>query len=188
MDARPDLLWASLRLLPMLCLNLSLGLNLGLNLSSALASPVAMAASSTLDAAAAKPLALPELRSFEADSLAAIVASERGHGFWLVLWDLECPYCMKTLRLLAAHQKTDRNLRVVTVATDDIGQSDQLRQRLQEIGIQGSAWAFGEDSAQALRYAVDPGWRGEKPRAYYYDANGGRKAFTGVLDPKQIQP
>lgn len=186
MHARSDVLLASLRLLPMLCLNLSLGLSL--NLGLALAAPVAEAAGSALDAAAAKPLTVPELRSFEADSLAAIIASERGHGFWLVLWDLECPYCMKSMRLLAAHQKTDRNLRVVTVATDDIGQSDQLRQRLQEIGIQGPAWAFGEDSAQALRYAVDPTWRGEKPRAYYYDANGGRKAFTGVLDPKQIQP
>ncbi len=128
------------------------------------------------------------LQSFEADSLARIVASGRGHPFWLVIWDLDCPYCMKSMRHIAARQKNDPALRVVTIATDDMDQADAVRQRLQEIGIQGPAWVFGEMDPQALRFAIDPAWRGEKPRAYYYDASGQRKAFSGVIDLDKFKP
>ena len=136
----------------------------------------------------ATPLPATALQTFEPDSLASIVAAERGHPFWLVIWDLDCPYCMKSMRHIAARQKTDAGLRVITVTTDDMEQADAVRQRLQDIGIQGPAWVFGEASAQALRFAIDPAWRGEKPRAYYYDASGQRKAYSGVIDLDKFKP
>lgn len=138
--------------------------------------------------AGGKPLPAPTLQSFEPDSLARIVEAERGHPFWLVLWGLDCPYCIRSMRHLAARQKIDANLRVITVATDDMEQAGALLQHLQETGIQGPAWVFGEASAQALRFSIDPAWRGEKPRAYYYDARGQRKAFSGVIDPDNCKP
>lgn len=138
--------------------------------------------------AGGKALPAITLQAFEPDSLARIVEAERGHPFWLVLWGLDCPYCIKSMRHIAARQKLDPRLRVITLATDDMEQADALRQHLQEIGIQGPAWVFGEASAQALRFAIDPAWRGEKPRAYYYDASGQRKALSGVINPDQLKP
>ncbi len=141
-----------------------------------------------LCATAQAPGALPTLNVFEPDSLSAIVAAERGRPFWLLLWDLECPYCLKSMRNFAARQKQDASLRVITVATDDMEQADALRQRLQETGIQGPAWVFGDASALALRHPIDPAWRGEKPRAYFYNANGERRVVSGLIDPEKFKP
>ena len=127
------------------------------------------------------------LQPFERDTLANIIAAERGHVFWLVLWDLDCPYCLKSMRFMAARQKSDPALRVITVATDSIDEQEKVQQRLQEIGLQGPRYAFGDETPEVLRYGIDPKWRGEKPRAYRYDADGVRQTYTGVLDANQLK-
>ena len=53
--------------------------------------------------------------------------SMRAATFWLVLWDLECSYCMKSLKHLAAAQRNDPQLKVVTIATDPIEQRGRDR-------------------------------------------------------------
>jgi hypothetical protein len=138
---------------------------------------------STVQAFAREPV-LP----FEPDTLKQIIASQHGQSFWLILWDLDCPYCMVSLRLLAERQRSDPQLRVLTVATDSIDEADAVATRLQEIGMRGRRWAFGEAAPEALRYAIDPTWRGEKPRAYYYDAHGKRKVHVGVLRSADLSP
>ena len=66
------------------------------------------------------------LRTFGPGSLREIEQAQRGHAFWLVLWDLECPYCMKSLRHLAAAQRLDHSVRAVTITTDPIGEAEPL--------------------------------------------------------------
>lgn len=141
-------------------------------------------AGSLLPAQANEPL--PAILPFEPDTLQKIVLGQRGQPFWLVLWDLNCPYCMVTLRLLGERQRMDPALRVFTVATDSIDEADALEARLKELGVRGPAWAFGEAAPEALRHAIDPLWRGEKPRSYYYDADGKRQLFVGVLRSEQL--
>ena len=52
-------------------------------------------------------------RSIRASSRSLATRSRRSSAqhartpFWLVLWDLECPYCMKSLSHLAAAQRSD---------------------------------------------------------------------------------
>ena len=48
------------------------------------------------------------------------------------------------------------------------------------------AYAFSAAPEEALRYAIDPAWMGEKPRAYRYTANGSRTAISGVLTAKEL--
>ena len=43
------------------------------------------------------------------------------------------------------------------------------------------AYAFAEGPPEALRYAIDPKWMGEKPRAYRYKPDGSREAISGVI-------
>ena len=74
------------------------------------------------DGIAVRDIAAPVLdtrvQPFERDTLAAIEQQHARKPFWLVLWDLECPYCMKSLSNLAAAQRSDPQLKVVTVSTD----------------------------------------------------------------------
>jgi len=139
---------------------------------------------------AIRPAALVQtesiVRPFALDTLQAIVQSQHGSPFWLVLWDLDCPYCVKSLANIAQAQQRDPHLRVVTVATDSIDQADAIKARLSQLGVLGDTYAFSAASSEALRYAIDPQWMGEKPRAYFYNAVGKRETFTGVLKDAQL--
>lgn len=126
------------------------------------------------------------IKPFSRDTLRIIEQQHAGSEFWVVLWDLECVYCMKSLSNIAAVQKQRPGLEVITIATDPVGAAPELRQRLAELGVRSEAYAFSGAPEEALRFAVDPAWIGEKPRAYRYTAAGSRTAISGVLTAKEL--
>jgi len=48
--------------------------------------------------------------------------------------------------------------------------------------VLSDAYAFGDAPREALQYAIDATWLGEKPRAYRYDAGGKRESISGVIE------
>ncbi|MBM0108259.1 exo-alpha-sialidase [Steroidobacter sp. S1-65] len=126
------------------------------------------------------------IKPFSRDTLSKIEQRHAGSEFWVVLWDLECVYCMKSLSNLAAVQKQRPALKIVTIATDSITAQSELRERLEELGVQSEAYAFAAAPEEALRFAIDPKWMGEKPRAYRYATDGSRIALSGVLTAKEL--
>ncbi|HEY5755498.1 MAG TPA: sialidase family protein [Steroidobacter sp.] len=126
------------------------------------------------------------IKPFSRDTLRKIEQQHAGAEFWVVMWDLECVYCMKSLGNIAALQKQQPALNVVTISTDPIAAASDIRQRLADLGVRSEAYAFSAAPEEALRYAVDPAWMGEKPRAYRYTAAGSRTAISGVLTAKEL--
>jgi hypothetical protein len=47
-------------------------------------------------------------------------------------------------------------------------------------------WAFADDFAERIRYAIDPRWRGELPRLYLFDADHQPTAISGRVDPDTL--
>lgn len=121
------------------------------------------------------------IKPFSQTTLRTIERQHAGSAFWVVLWDLECVYCMKSMSNIASVQKRQPALKVITIATDPIDAASDIRQRLAELGIRSEAYAFSGAPEEALRFAVDPAWLGEKPRAYRYAPSGERTAVSGVL-------
>jgi hypothetical protein len=72
-------------------------------------------------------------------------------------------------------------LKVVMVATDPIDSAEQISARLAQLGVRSEAYAFGDAPSEALQYAIDATWLGEKPRAYHYGVDGKREAISGVI-------
>jgi hypothetical protein len=126
------------------------------------------------------------IKPFSRDSLRKIESQHAGAPFWVVLWDLECVYCMKSLSNMAAAQRQKPALKVVTISTDPIAAAADIRARLAEIGVQSEAYAFAGSPQEALRFAIDPAWMGEKPRAYRYLPDGSRESISGVLTAKEL--
>jgi hypothetical protein len=131
--------------------------------------------------ASARQPVTTSLAPFTRETLAKIERRYAGSPFWLMLWDLECTYCMKSLRNLASAQRERPDLKVVTITTDSVDMAPQITQRLQQLGVRSEAYAFAEGPPEALRYAIDPKWMGEKPRAYRYKPDGSREAISGVI-------
>jgi thiol-disulfide isomerase/thioredoxin len=98
----------------------------------------------------------------------------------VALWAADCGYCQKNLRTLAALAKANRQLRIITVATEVPGPA--TRPEIDKTGVPGERYAYGDDVPEALAYALDPHWRGELPRTYLFDGKGGVQAVSGVID------
>ena len=150
---------------------------------AALFAAVFLVGSLAVPAAAGEPAA-HALRPFEPDSLSRLVAQQQGKPFVLVLWSLDCEYCLASLKTLGQEKRLRKNLRVVTLSTDaaaDPELAPLMRQRLAAFGLPGHAWAYGDAPSEQLRYMIDPKWRGEKPRSYWFNARGERVAHSGVI-------
>ena len=129
------------------------------------------------------------VKPFEAASLEEIVASHRGKPFLLLVWSMDFAFCQTSLEVLAKARAADPTLAVVTVTTDPIADpvlAEQVRTRLASLRLQSDSWSFGDAPPEHLRYALDPAWRGEKPRSYWYDASGKRSAYSGLITAAKL--
>lgn len=135
-------------------------------------------------------LAAGMLQPFEPDSMQKIAQQHKGKPFVLIVWSLDCTYCQTSLDVLAQAKREDKNLRIVTLSTDEAGDpqaSAQMEKRLAELKLTDHAWAYGMASPDRLKYAIDPKWYGEKPRSYWFNARGERIAYSGVLTAEKIK-
>jgi hypothetical protein len=129
------------------------------------------------------------VRPLEAGSFRQIVAAHEGKPFVVVVWALDCDYCGPSFQALAQAQRR-RKLPVVAIATDSAGDAEAVRyidKKLATAGLDAERWAFGSAPAEQLRYAIDPKWRGEMPRSYWFDGRGGVKAHSGVITQQLIK-
>ena len=130
------------------------------------------------------PASAEPIKPFEIDSLAQIEASQRGKPFILLVWSMDCQFCQTSLEVLSRARASTPGLALVTVTTDpaaDDALIGQVEKRLSSLNLMADTWSFGTASPERLRFAIDPGWRGEKPRSYWYDASGKRTAYSGLI-------
>jgi len=131
-----------------------------------------------------------ELHSFNARSLAEIEARHRGRPFVLLVWSMDCQFCHASLEELARARAENPGLDIVTVSTDPVADgalSKQAQARIAALALGAETWGFGNEAAERLRFALDPAWRGEKPRSYWYDASGNRVAYSGLIRPQRLK-
>jgi hypothetical protein len=140
-------------------------------------------------AALACSAAAGPMQPFEPATMQRIVDAHRGKSFVLVLWSLDCEYCLTSLDVLSKEMRRRKNLNVVTVSTDPFNDPETapaMNERLARLGLDNNNWAFGELPPERLRYAIDRGWHGEMPRSYWFNPKGERVAYSGAITPAVI--
>ena len=147
---------------------------------------LAACAAALLLAAGGVPAA--ELRPFDAGSMAALRAAQAGKPFVLAFWSVHCEPCREELAHWGAWSRSQPGVRFVLVATDtaadrELAESFLARRDLGRV----ETWAFADAYLERLRWSVDPKWRGELPRAYFYDAGHRAEARSGRLDPGWVE-
>ncbi len=159
-----------------------------------LAAAVVATAIAALSALAASPSAYAAgnagLKAFEPQSVEQIAASHKGKPFVVLVWSMDCEFCQHSLDVLSKARAANPGFDIVTITTDplsDAALSQLVAKRLSGIDLLADAWSFGGLAPERLRYAIDPRWRGEKPRSYWYDAQGQGVAYSGVITPALIE-
>lgn len=144
---------------------------------------IAMAAAAL---AAASAASAGGLKPFEPQSPEQIAANHKGKPFVVLVWSMDCEFCQHSLDVLSKARAAQPGLGfdIVTISTDPLADAELsglVKKRLSSIDMMDDAWSFGALPPERLRYAIDPRWRGEKPRSYWYDAHGQRVAYSGVI-------
>jgi len=129
-----------------------------------------------------------ELRGFDAGSMRAIRAAHAGKPFVLAFWSTQCVPCRQEMALWKSIADRNPKLPVVLVATDLPGQEEIVTRFLARYDPGAvERWAFADEFAERVRYAVDRTWRGELPRAYFFDAEHRAEARSGLIDQSWIE-
>lgn len=139
-------------------------------------------------ARAGNPLAPADpVRAFERHSVQAIRDAHAGQAFVLAMWSVYCEPCRDELATLGRFKAAHPHVPVVLVAADPPEDAEAIRAMLAQYDLAGvETWAFADAFVERLRYAVDPRWRGELPRTYFYDAEHRASAVSGRIDAVQL--
>ena len=129
----------------------------------------------------------PAIKSFGPDSFAQIAASAGGKPQVVMVRSLDCSYCEPSFQALAEAQR--RGLKVVTIAADPADEDEAttlILRKLAKSGLRAETGAFGPAPTEQLRHAIDPKWRGEMPRSYWFDGKGQMRAYSGLITAERI--
>lgn len=133
-------------------------------------------------------LAGQPIKPFKQGSMKQIVAAHKDRPFILGLWSLTCTHCREELAMLGGLTKKYPGLDIVLISTDTPEESAAVAATLAQQGLgKAEAWVFADSFTERLRFEVDKKWHGELPRTYFFSAPNSAKAFTGKLDPQQVE-
>lgn len=120
--------------------------------------------------------------AFTSGSYQQILAANANQPFMLVVWSINCPSCLKDMELLSNIHKNRPDLKMIMLAADEPGSTEQIQQILAKNQLTGiENWAYADDNTQKLQFEIDPKWYGELPRTYFFDKAHQRTGVSGVL-------
>ena len=121
-------------------------------------------------------------KTFNPGSYQQILRENAAHPFILAIWSLDCPSCIKDMRILSEVKQKHPELKIIMLSTDEPSATFEVKSMLARQNLSDlESWIFGSDDAQKLRYEIDPSWFGELPRTYFYDYTHNKIGKSGAL-------
>jgi thiol-disulfide isomerase/thioredoxin len=128
------------------------------------------------------------LKPFASGSYQQLLDSNTNKPFMLVIWSITCSSCLKDMALLNKLHKTNPNINMIMLATDDVTATDDIQKILTKNELTGlENWLFADENPQKLRYEIDPKWYGEMPRTYFLNKKHEREGISGVLSQEDYE-
>ncbi len=132
--------------------------------------------------------AAQEVKPFVKGSMKALLEAHQGKPLIVGFWSLSCVHCREELSVLGQLSRKFPRLAVVLVSTDTPEEGEAVEATLKRASLQrAEAWVFADAVPERLYFEVDRKWRGELPRTYLYDAAHHAAAFSGKIDPAQLE-
>jgi len=139
-------------------------------------------------ACAPAALAGTMLRAFGPEAPELVARENAGRPYVLALWSIRCEPCIREMPLWRELQARHPHVRIVLVAADPPQDRDQVLAFLERHDPGGvQRWQFTGEADERIRYAIDPRWRGELPRAYFFDAAHRVTVTTGLVERAEAE-
>ena len=73
------------------------------------------------------------------------------------------------------------------VSTDGLALEAEAASALARTGVVADeTWIFADEFVERLRYRIDPRWRGELPRSYFFDSHHRAHARSGPISDEWL--
>jgi thiol-disulfide isomerase/thioredoxin len=128
------------------------------------------------------------IQRFGPQTFAEIKAQFANKPFVVSLWSVDCAPCRVELDMLGKMKQADPDFPLVVISTDSINMREDAADILDEYQLAGeTTWMFADSFVERLRFSIDPGWYGELPRSYFYDAEHNMMAHSGILTEEKFR-
>ena len=128
------------------------------------------------------------IQGFGTQTFTAIKEQFAGKPFVVSLWSVDCAPCRVELDMLGKMKQADPDFPLVVISTDSIDKRADAADILDEYQLAGeTTWMFADSFVERLRFSIDPGWYGELPRSYFYDAEHNMMAHSGILTEEKFR-
>lgn len=122
------------------------------------------------------------IKTFNPGSYQQILRENATHPFILAIWSLDCPSCIKDMRILNEVKQKHPQLKIIMLSTDEPSATSEVKTMLTRQSLNDlDNWIFGNDDAQKLRFEIDSSWFGELPRTYFFDRTHNKIGKSGAL-------
>jgi thiol-disulfide isomerase/thioredoxin len=129
-----------------------------------------------------------EPKAFVKGSFAEIVSANADRPFIVSLWSVDCPPCIRELKLWSELQTRYPEMELVLISTDGVDARQTINALLQKTGnLQRESWVFADEFEARLRFEIDPQWYGELPRTIFFGRDHRRHGVSGQLKREQIE-
>lgn len=124
---------------------------------------------------------------FVKGSFSAIQQQYEGEAYLIVFWGKDCAYCMQELDTLGELLPENRDIKLITVATDPFLPTDFIEQKMAGFGLtEFEHWVFADASPESLYFDVNPRWRGALPLTFLSDGQSVVRK-SGLLEKPQLK-
>lgn len=132
-------------------------------------------------------LADDNIQPFNTTTFAELKEELAGKPFVVSLWSVDCLPCRVELDMLGKLKADNPDFPLVLISTDPIDEREEAVYILEEYGLEAiESWMFADAFIERLRFSIDPGWYGELPRSYFYNATHGSVAHSGILTREKL--
>ena len=137
-----------------------------------------------------------EPRNFIKGSFAEIVTAKVGKPFIVSLWSVDCPPCIRELKLWSELRTDHPEMALVLISTDGVDARTDVNTLLQKTLFSKTSstrrnkpesWVFADEFEARLRFEIDPKWYGELPHTIFFSRDHSRQNVSGLLKREQIE-
>jgi len=119
---------------------------------------------------------------FDQDSYQKIIHNKKDSNFLMLLWSLDCQSCIEDLSVVSLFHKNNPGIDIVMISTDQIIRLNEISSLMSEYGLNDvEQWIFQSNQFNQLSKSIDPQWRGELPRSYFYTSGERISTLSGRL-------
>ena len=122
------------------------------------------------------------LKTYQKGDWKAVTKPYTGQAVVIHFWGVTCAPCAKEMPQWGRFVAQNKNAKVIFIQVDDVSPDSASKMMLSSGLARVDAYTLASPFDDALRYEIDPRWRGETPMTLLIDKNGKLIRKTGTMD------